>query len=99
MHEQTGVDDMAETPPSLIDGAIPAQGLPLVDEDEEIEVEEIEEPTEMLEQEDGSVVVNFEDAVKESLMAEQDANLAELLDERDLNDIYHNLIHYYENYA
>ena len=87
---------MAETPPSLIDGAIPAQGLPLVDEDEEIEVEEIEEPTEMLEQEDGSVVVNFEDAVKESLMAEQDANLAELLDERDLNDISHNLIHYYE---
>jgi len=87
---------MARNPASLIDSAMPAQGEPLVEEDEEIEVEEISEPSEIIEQEDGSVILDFEGAVKEELMAEQDANLAELLDERDLTAIAQELLGFYE---
>jgi len=88
---------MADTPISLIDNAMPAQGFTddFVEEEEEIEV--IEEPTEVIEEEDGSVVLNFEDAVQEELLAEQDANLAEILDERDLMDISSELTGYYED--
>mgnify|MGYP003113391159 FL=1 len=86
---------MADTPISLIDSAMPSQGMPQELEEEEIEV--IEEPTEITEEEDGSVVLNFEDAVQEELMAEQDANLAEILDERDLMDISSELISFYED--
>ena len=86
---------MADTPISLIDSAMPSQGMPQEFEEEEIEV--IEEPTEITEEEDGSVVLNFEDAVQEELMAEQDANLAEILDERDLMDISSELISLYED--
>jgi len=86
---------MADTPISLIDSAMPSQGMPQELEEEEIEV--IEEPTEITEEEDGSVVLNFEDAVQEELMAEQDANLAEILDERDLMDISSELISLYED--
>tara|TARA_R100001594_G_scaffold46669_3_gene79738 strand:- start:7009 stop:9381 length:2373 start_codon:yes stop_codon:yes gene_type:complete len=75
---------------------MPAQGEPLIEEDEEIEVEEIQEPTDIIEQEDGSVILNFEGAIQEELMADQDANLAELLDERDLSSIAQELIHFYE---
>ena len=79
---------MARQPISLIDNNIPSQGMPLGGlTDEEIDVEEIEEPTEMLEEEDGSVVLNFEDAIQEQLQAEPDANLAEILDERVLSDM------------
>ena len=87
---------MAETPISLIDGAMPAQGENLLEEEESIEVEELEDPTEIIEEEDGSVIINFEDAVREQMFAEQDANLAELLDERDLNDIAQELLYLYE---
>ena len=87
---------MARNPASLIDSAMPAQGEPLIEEDEEIEVEEIQEPTDIIEQEDGSVILDFEGAVQEELMADQDANLAELLDERDLTSIAQELIHFYE---
>jgi hypothetical protein len=50
---------MAEGRPSLIDAVMPAQGMPLGGlGNEEIEVEEIQEPTDMLEQDDGSVLVS-----------------------------------------
>ena len=79
---------MANGPTSLVDTAITSQGMPLGGlTDEEIEVEQIEDPSEMLEQEDGSVVLNFEDAMKEELQAEPDANLSEILDERVLMDL------------
>tara|TARA_R110000796_G_scaffold61047_2_gene141237 strand:- start:211 stop:2586 length:2376 start_codon:yes stop_codon:yes gene_type:complete len=87
---------MAETPISLIDGAMPAQGEDLLEEGEVIEIEELEDPTEIIEEEDGSVVINFEDSIKEELLTEQDANLAELLDERDLTEIAQDLLYYYE---
>tara|TARA_R100001086_G_scaffold136572_1_gene71160 strand:+ start:2983 stop:5376 length:2394 start_codon:yes stop_codon:yes gene_type:complete len=88
---------MANGPTSLVDTAIPSQGMPLGGlTDEEIEVEQIEDPSEMLEQEDGSVVLNFEDAMKEELQAEPDANLSEILDERVLMDLSSELLGYYE---
>ena len=88
---------MADTPISLIDEAMPSQGFPddSMEEDQEIEI--IEEPTEIIEEEDGSVVLNFEDAIQEELLADQDANLSELLDERDLMDISSELISFYED--
>jgi hypothetical protein len=88
---------MARQPTSLIDTSIPPQGMPLGGlTDEEIEVEEIEEPTEMLEEEDGSVVLNFEDVVQEQLQAEPDANLAEIIDEQVLSDISSDLVGLYK---
>ena len=70
---------MAEEPVSLSDGGMPAQGMPLGGmSEEEIEVEEIEEPTDIEEQEDGAVVLNFEEMLTEQLQAEPDANLAEV---------------------
>ena len=88
---------MARQPTSLIDNVVPSQGMPLGGlTDEEIEVEEIEEPTEMLEEEDGSVVFNFEDALQEQLQAEPDANLAEVLDDGVLSDISGDLIGLYK---
>jgi len=88
---------MARGQTSLLDNAIPSQGMPLGGlTDEEIEVEQIQEPTEMLEQEDGSVVLNFEDAIQEQLQAEPDANLAEILDERVLMDISSELVGLYK---
>ena len=89
---------MANGRTSLIDDAMPAQGMPLGGvTDEEIEVEEIEEPTGMTEEEDGSVVVNFSDMVEEELQAEPDANLAEILDERVLMDMANDLIGLYKD--
>ena len=89
---------MANEPASLIDGVMPSQGMPLGGmSDEDIEVEEIEEPTSMVEEEDGSVVLNFEDMLTEQLQAEPDANLAEVLDERDLMAISSELVGYYED--
>ena len=88
---------MARQPTSLIDSVVPSQGMPLGGlTDEEIEVEEIEEPTDMLEEEDGSVVFNFEDALEEQLQAEPDANLAEVLDDGVLSDISGDLIGLYK---
>ena len=88
---------MARQPTSLIDNVVPSQGMPLGGlTDEEIEVEEIEEPTDMLEEEDGSVVFNFEDALEEQLQAEPDANLAEVLDDGVLSDISGDLIGLYK---
>ena len=88
---------MARQPISLIDNNLPSQGMPLGGlTDEEIEVEEIEEPTEMLEEEDGSVVLNFEEVVQEQLQAEPDANLAEIIDERILMDISSDLVGLYK---
>jgi hypothetical protein len=89
---------MANEPVSLIDNVMPAQGMPLGGlGDEEIEIEEIGEPTDIIEEEDGSVVLNFEEAIKTELMAEPDANLAELLEERELADIASELLGYYED--
>ena len=89
---------MANEPASLIDGVMPSQGMPLGGmSDEEIEVEELEEPTSMVEEEDGSVVLNFEDMLTEQLQTEPDANLAEVLDERDLMSISSELVGYYED--
>tara|TARA_R110000803_G_scaffold175081_2_gene237631 strand:+ start:166 stop:2556 length:2391 start_codon:yes stop_codon:yes gene_type:complete len=88
---------MAEEPVSLIGSPMPSQGMPLGGTDEEIDIEEIEDPTEIIEEEDGSVVLNFEEFVSEELQAEQDANLAEVMDERDLMDISSELIGYYED--
>ena len=88
---------MARQPTSLIDSVVPSQGMPLGGlTDEEIEVEEIEDPTDMLEEEDGSVVFNFEDALEEQLQAEPDANLAEVLDDGVLSDISGDLIGLYK---
>ena len=84
---------MANGRTSLIDNAMPAQGTPLGGvTDEEIEVEEIEEPTEMMEEEAGSVLINFDQAIQEALQAEADAILAEILDERVLMDMSKDLI-------
>jgi len=89
---------MANGRTSLIDNAMPAQGTPLGDMvDEEIEVEEIEEPTEMMEQDDGSVLVNFDQAIQEELQAEPDANLAEILDERVLMEMSDDLVGLYKD--
>ena len=89
---------MADEPTSLIDGGMPASGMPLGGmSEEEIEVEEIEDPTEMIEEEDGSVIINFEDAVAKELQADPDANLAEIMDERVLMDIASELVGYYED--
>ena len=89
---------MANGRTSLIDNAMPAQGTPLGGiTDEEIEVEEIEEPTEMMEEEDGSVLINFDQAIQEELQAEADANLAEILDERVLMDMSNDLIGLYKD--
>ena len=88
---------MAEEPVSLIDGGMPSQGMPLGGmSEEEIEVEEIEEPTDIEEQDDGSVVLNFEEMLTEQLQAEPDANLAEVLDERVLMEISSELVGYYD---
>jgi len=65
--------------------------------EEEIEIEEIEEPTDIFEEEDGSVILNFEEMVSEELQAEPDANLAEVMDERVLMDISSELVGYYED--
>ena len=89
---------MADEPTSLIDGGMPASGMPLGGmSEEEIEVEEIEDPTEMIEEEDGSVIINFEDAVAKEFQADPDANLAEIMDERVLMDIASELVGYYED--
>ena len=89
---------MADTPVSLIDEAIPSQGLPIEGfEEEEEEIEVIEEPGDITEEEDGSVVIDFEKRVQEELEAEPDANLAELLDERVLMGIASELVDYYED--
>ena len=89
---------MANGRSAMVDSAIPAQGMPLGGlTEEEIEVEQIEEPTEMLEQEDGSVVVNFEDMLQEELQADPDANLAELVDERILMEISSEMLAFYED--
>ena len=89
---------MADTPVSLIDESMPSQGLPIEGfEEEEEEIEVIEEPGEITEEEDGSVVIDFEKKVQEELQAEPDANLAELLDERVLMGIASELVDYYED--
>jgi hypothetical protein len=85
-------------PPSQIDSAMPGAGIPLEgDEEIEVEVEEEEqEPSEIIENEDGSVVLDFNSVVKEELLAEHDANLADGLDERLLMDLGNELINLYE---
>tara|TARA_R100001594_G_scaffold2750_2_gene10821 strand:+ start:1087 stop:3474 length:2388 start_codon:yes stop_codon:yes gene_type:complete len=88
---------MADEPISLIDTSMPSQGMPLDNDEEEIEVEEIEDPTEVTEEEDGSVLLNFGEIVNEELQSEPDANLAEIMDERVLMDISSELVGYYED--
>ena len=89
---------MANEPTSLIDEVMPSQGMPLGGMgDEEIEVEEIEEPANLVEEEDGSVTVDFERMVLEELQSEPDANLAGALDERALMEISSELVSYYED--
>mgnify|MGYP003644849725 FL=1 len=88
---------MADTPVSLIDETMPSQGLPIEGFEEEEEIEVIEEPGDITEEEDGSVVIDFEKKVQEELEAEPDANLAELLDERVLMEIASELVDYYED--
>ena len=90
---------MANEPTSLIEDAMPSQGSPFEDMAEsniDIEIEETDESPGMEEQEDGSVLVNFEKQFKEALFAEHDSNLAELIDERDLMDISSELTGQYE---
>ena len=89
---------MANGRPSLIDDIMPAQGTPIVEMmEEEVDVEEIGDPTEMIEEEDGSVILNFGQRIQEQLQTEPDANLAEVLDERDLMQISDELIGLYKD--
>jgi hypothetical protein len=89
---------MANGRPSLIDDIMPAQGTPIVEMmEEEVDVEEIGDPTEIIEEEDGSVILNFEQRIQEQLQTEPDANLAEVLDERDLMRIADELIGLYKD--
>jgi hypothetical protein len=88
---------MADTPVSLIDNVMPSQGLPIGEFEEEEEIEVIEEPEDITEEEDGSVVIDFEKRVQEELEAEPDANLADILDERVLMEIASELVDYYED--
>ena len=89
---------MANEPTSLIDSVLPSQGMPLGGiRDEEVEIEvEVEEPTDLV-AEDGSVDIDFNKIIEESLQAEPDANLAEILDERVLMEISSELAGYYED--
>ena len=92
---------MANEPTSLIDGVMPSSGSSFQGMDDteiDIEIEEMDESPEMEEQEDGSVVLNYEEQkrFKEALFAEHDSNLAELIDERDLMDIASELTGQYE---
>ena len=92
---------MATEPTSLIDSAMPAQGMPLggMGGDEEIVVEELEEDPEVSEEEDGSVLVGsngMEEMVQEQLLSEPDANLSELLDKEQLTEIAQELVSQYE---
>ena len=89
---------MANGRSAMVDSAIPSQGMPLGGaSEEEIEVEEIEEPTGMEEQEDGSVVLNFEEIIQDELHAEPDANLAEIVDQRILMEISSEMLAFYED--
>ena len=89
---------MANGRPSLIDDIMPAQGTPIVElMEEEVDVEEIGDPTEMIEEEDGSVILNFGQRIQEQLQTEPDANLAEVLDERDLMRISDELTGLYKD--
>ena len=89
---------MANGRPSLIDEIMPAQGTPIAEMmEEEVEVEQIEEPAEMIEEEDGSVILNFEKQMQERLQAEPDANLAEVLDERELMKVADDLLGLYKD--
>ena len=91
---------MATEPTSLIDGSIPAQGTTIEGlEEEEIVVEELEEDPEVSEQEDGSVIIgeDLKEAIKEQMLAEPDANLAELLDEDELSEIAQELVSNFED--
>ena len=92
---------MANEPTSLIDGVMPSSGSSFQGMDDteiDIEIEEMDESPEMEEQEDGSVVLSYEEQkrFKEALFAEHDSNLAELIDERDLMDIASELTGQYE---
>ncbi len=89
---------MATEPTSLIDGVMPAQGMPLGGaSEEEIDIEVLEGDPDIIEEEDGSVTLSFEDMVSEQLQAEPDANLADVLDERVLMDVSSELTGYYED--
>ena len=77
------------------------EGLIIEGEEEEIEEpeegEEEDGPIEVIEEEeDGSVVVNFEGATQQIMAQEHDANLAEMIDARVLEEISNNLISDYE---
>ena len=91
---------MANEPTSLIDGVMPSSGSSFQGMDDteiDIEIEEMDESPEMEEQEDGSVVLSYEEKMfKEALFAEHDSNLAELIDERELMDIASELTGQYE---
>ena len=88
---------MANGRPSLIDDIMPAQGTPIADlMHEEVDIE-VGDPTEIIEEEDGSVLFNFGPQIQEQLQAEPDANLAEILDERDLMRIADELIGLYKD--
>ena len=87
--------------PSQIDKSMPAMGEELMVEGEDQEIEEDEEESEgdievIEEEEDGSVVVNFEGAIQKGMAEEHDANLAEMVDVRVLQDISSDLISDYE---
>ena len=86
-------------PPSQIDSAMPGIGIPVEGEDEDIEIEvedDEQELSEIVENEDGSVSLDFNSAVKEELLLEHDANLSDGLDDRLLMELSSELIGLYE---
>ena len=85
---------------SMMDKSMPPMGQPIMDEeDQDIIVEEEEGEIEEDPNELPRVIIEGQDITEEltqELLTDFDANLAELIDEKELTDIANELIGYYE---
>ena len=95
---------MAREPTSLISEAMPSYGDPL-EEAQDVTIEDDGEDLgsgglleNLLSEEDGSVLVGeIERISREQIEEDPDANLSEIMDERDLTKISSELLGYYED--